>query len=291
MARIIGGIGTSHVPTIGVAFDRNKRDDPDWAPLFRQYEPLVAWLARHKPDVIVYFYNDHATTFFFDLYPTFALGVSAEFPVADEGLGPRKVPLIKGHPGLARHLAESLVNDEFDLTIFQELPLDHGCNSPLTMLFPQAVKENRWPMELVHFAVNVLQHPVPTPTRCYKLGKAVRRAIESYPEDLKVVVAGTGGLSHQMNGERAGYNDTDWDEQFLELIHRDPQQLTSMRLADYARLGGTEGAEEIMWLAMRGALSDNVKKLHSAYYLPMTTTMAVALFEEPGVSQPDKETA
>ena len=289
MARIIGGIGTSHVPTIGVAFDRNKRDDPDWAPLFRQYEPLVAWLSQHRPDVMVYFYNDHATTFFFDLYPTFALGVSAEFPTADEGLGPRKVPDITGHPGLARHLAECLVNDEFDLTIFQDLPLDHGCNSPMTMLWPQAVKDGKWPAALVPFAINVLQHPVPTPTRCYKLGKAVRRAIESYPEDLKVVVAGTGGLSHQMNGERAGYNDTDWDERFLDLIHREPRQLTGMTLAEYARLGGTEGAEEIMWLAMRGALSDKVKKLHSAYYLAMTTTMAVALFEEPGVSQTQEE--
>jgi gallate dioxygenase len=283
MARIIGGIGTSHVPTIGAAFDRGKHEDPDWKPLFQQYEPLTAWLAEKQPDVIVYFYNDHATTFFFDLYPTFALGVSAEFPVADEGLGPRKVPLIKGHPPLARHLAESLVNDEFDLTIFQDLPLDHGCNSPLTMLFPGAVKANRWPVSLVPFAINVLQHPVPTPMRCYKLGKAVRRAVESYPEDLKVVVAGTGGLSHQMNGERAGYNDTDWDAEFLELIHSDPAKLTSMRIADYARLGGTEGAEEIMWLAMRGALSDGVRKLHSSYYLPMTTTMAVALFEEPSL--------
>lgn len=281
MATIIGGIGTSHVPTIGLAFDRGKQNDPDWMPLFKQYQPLAAWLARHKPDVIVYFYNDHATTFFFDLYPTFALGVSAEFAVADEGLGPRRVPPIPGHPGLARHLADSLVNDEFDLTIFQELPLDHGCNSPLTMLFPGTGKENRWPVQLVPLAINVLQHPVPTPLRCYKLGQAVRRAVESYPGDLKVVVAGTGGLSHQLNGERAGYNDTDWDEQFLDLVHRDPAKLTAMRIADYARLGGTEGAEVVIWLAMRGALSDGVKKLHSGYYLPMTTTMAVALFEEP----------
>ena len=280
MARIIGGIGTSHVPTIGVAFDRQKQNDPDWSPLFKQYEPLVRWLALMKPDVVVYFYNDHATTFFFDHYPTFALGVSDEYPIADEGLGPRKVPPIRGHARFLRHLAECLVNDEFDISIFQDLPLDHGCNSPMTMLWPDSVKENRWPVAIVPIAINVLQHPLPTAMRCYKLGKAVRRAVESFPEDLKVVVAGTGGLSHQMNGERAGYNDTDWDERFLDLIHRDPETLTSMKLADYARLGGTEGAEEIMWLAMRGALTDGVKKLHSAYYLPMTTTMAVALFEE-----------
>jgi Catalytic LigB subunit of aromatic ring-opening dioxygenase len=281
MARIIGGIGTSHVPTIGMAFDRNKREDPDWKPLFENYRPLVAWLAQKKPDVVVYFYNDHANAFFFDHYPTFALGVSEEYPIADEGLGPRKVPPIRGHAPLARHMAVSLVNQEFDMSVFQELPLDHGCNSPMTMLWPDAVKQGAWPVAVVPIEVNVLQHPVPTPLRCYRLGQAVRRAVESYPEDLKVVVAGTGGLSHQMNGERAGFNNTDWDEEFLDLIHRDPAKLTAMKIADYARLGGTEGAEEIMWLAMRGALSDGVKKLHSAYYLPMTTTMGVALFEEP----------
>ncbi len=281
MARIIGGIGTSHVPTIGAAFDRDKREDPDWKPLFEQYRPLVDWLSEKKPDVVIYFYNDHATTFFFDHYPTFALGVSDWFPIADEGLGPRKVPPIRGHAPLARHLAASLVNQEFDISVFQGLPLDHGCNSPMTMLWPEAVKAGAWPVAMIPIEVNVLQHPVPTPMRCYKLGQAVRRAVASYPGDLKVVVAGTGGLSHQMNGERAGFNDTDWDEQFLQLIHSDPARLTAMTLADYARLGGTEGAEEIMWLAMRGALSENVKKLHTAWYLPMTTTMAVALFEEP----------
>jgi protocatechuate 4,5-dioxygenase beta chain len=281
MARIIGGIGTSHVPTIGMAFDRGKQEDPDWKPLFEQYKPVAAWLACEKPDVFVYFYNDHATTFFFDHYPTFALGVSDEYPVADEGLGPRKVPPIRGHAKLARHMAASLVNDEFDISVFQELALDHGVNSPMTMLFPQTVRDNAWPVAVVPIAINVLQHPVPTPLRCWKLGQAVRRAVLSYPEDLKVVVAGTGGLSHQMNGERAGFNNTDWDEEFLDLVHRDPAKLTAMTIADYARLGGTEGAEEIMWLAMRGALAEKVEKLHAAYYLAMTTTMAVELLEEP----------
>jgi aromatic ring-opening dioxygenase catalytic subunit (LigB family) len=173
------------------------------------------------------------------------------------------------------------VNDEFDISVFQELPIDHGCNSPLTMLWPDAVAAGAWPGALVPIEVNVLQHPVPTPLRCYKLGQAVRRAVLSYPEDLKVVIVGTGGLSHQMNGERAGFNNQDWDMQFLDLIERDPKKLTSMRLADFARLGGTEGAEVIMWLAMRGALAEGAKKIHQSYYLPMTTAMAVALFEEP----------
>ena len=278
MARIIGGIGTSHVPTIGMAFDRKKRDDPDWAPLFAGYDPAAKWLAERSPDVLVFFYNDHATSFFFDLYPTFAVGVSGEFPIADEGLGPRPLPPIKGHPGLARHLAESLVNDEFDIAVFQELPLDHGCNSPLTMLWPHSPD---WPGALVPIQVNVVQYPLPTALRCYKLGQALRRAVQSYPEDLKVVVVGTGGLSHQVHGERAGFNNTEWDMRFLDLIERDPRTLATMKHADLARLGGSEGVEVIMWLAMRGALSEAARKVHQSYYLPMTTAMAVAVFEEP----------
>ena len=282
MAQIIGGIGTSHVPTIAMAYDRGKRNDPDWSPLFKGYEPVARWLAERRPDVLVFFYNDHATTFFFDHYPTFALGVGAEYRIADEGLGPRAVPPLKGHPGLARHMAESLVNDEFDISVFQDLPIDHGCHSPLTMFWPPSPD---WPGKIVPIEMNVLQHPLPTPQRCYKLGQAVRRAVESYPDDLKVVVVGTGGLSHQLNGERAGFNNEAWDRKFLDLIDRDPARLTKMTHADYIRLGGTEGAEEVMWLAMRGALSGRAKKIHQNYYLPMTATMAVALFEEPAGKQ------
>jgi len=228
--------------------------------------------------VLVFFYNDHASTFFFDHYPTFALGVSETFPIADEGLGPRAIPPLKGHPQLARHMAESLVNDEFDISVWQDLPIDHGVHSPLTMFWPPSPD---WPGRIVPIEINVLQHPIPTPMRCWKLGQAVRRALLSYPGDLDVVVVGTGGLSHQMNGERAGFNNEKWDRKFLELIARDPKKLTAMRHVDYMRLGGTEGAEEIMWLAMRGALSPQARKVHENYYLPMTTAMAVAVFEEP----------
>jgi len=278
MARIIGGIGTSHVPTIAMAYDRGKREDPDWAPLFKGYERVTEWLEARRPDVLVFFYNDHATTFFFDHYPTFALGVSDEYPIADEGMGPRKVPPLKGHAPLARHMADSLVNDEFDISVWQDLPIDHGCHSPLTMFWPP---NPDWPGKIVPVEMNVLQHPIPTPMRCYKLGQAVRRAVESYPEDLKVVVVGTGGLSHQLNGKRAGFNNPEWDERFLDLIDRNPGELTRMKHADFIRLGGTEGAECVMWLAMRGALSDRARKIHQNSYLPMTTTMAVVLFEEP----------
>jgi hypothetical protein len=277
MARIIGGIGSSHVPTIGVAYDRGKRDDPTWKPLFDGFAPVARWLAERQPDVLLFFYNDHATSFFFDLYPTFALGVSASFPVPDEGAGPRPLPPIRGHPELAIHVAESLVNDEFDIAVFQERPLDHGCNAPLSMLWPH---EPDWPGAVVPIAINVLQYPLPTAMRCFKLGQAVRRAVLSYPGDLDVVVVGTGGLSHQIHGERTGFNNTQWDMRFLDLIERDPQAIARMRHVDLVRLGGAESVEVIMWLAMRGALPDRVRKAHQSYYLPLTTAMTVALFEE-----------
>jgi len=259
MARVIGGIGTSHVPTIGLAYDKGKQEHPAWKPLFDGYKPVAAWLAEHKPDVLLMVYNDHASTFFFDLYPTFGIGVSASFPIADEGAGPRPLPALKGHPELAAHLTEQLVNDEFDMTVFQEKPVDHGCLSPLPLMWPP---QPDWPGCVIPIVVNVLQYPLPTAARCYKLGAALRRAIESFPEDLKVVVVGTGGLSHQVHGERTGFNNTDWDMQFIELIERDPAQLARLRHVDYVRLGGAEGAEVIMWLVMRGALSERVTKLH-----------------------------
>ncbi|GLU34162.1 gallate dioxygenase [Trinickia caryophylli] len=276
MARIIGGIGTSHVPAIGLAYDRGRQTDPAWVPLFEGYEPVAQWLAHAKPDVLLMFYNDHANSFFFDCYPTFALGVSPTHEFADEGAGPRPLPPIAGHTELAAHLAECLVNDEFDLTVFQEKPLDHGCNSPLPLLWPH---DHGWPGALVPFEINVLQYPLPTAARCFKLGQALRRAIASFPEDLKVVVVGTGGLSHQVHGERSGFNDEQWDTTFLELIANDPETLARMTHADYVRRGGAEGVEVIMWLAMRGALGARVREVHRNYYLATSTAMAVTVYE------------
>jgi protocatechuate 4,5-dioxygenase beta chain len=276
MARIIGGIGTSHVPTIAMAFDKGKQQDPDWKPLFQGYERVARWLEEKKPDVLFFCFNDHATTFFFDHYPTFALGVSEEYPIADEGLGARKIPPLRGHAALSRHIARALLDDEFDLAIFQDQALDHGLHSPLTMMWPS---KPAWPGRVVPLLVNVIQAPLPKPMRCFKLGKALRKAIESFPEDLRVAMVGTGGLSHQMIGDRAGYNNEKWDLEFLELIDRDPERLAQMSIEDFMRLGGNEGAEVIMWLIMRGALSPSARKIHQNYYLPMTTAMAVALFE------------
>ncbi|MDQ6621246.1 MAG: gallate dioxygenase [Pseudomonadota bacterium] len=277
MATIIGGIGSSHVPTIAVTYDKGRQNEPAWAPLFEGYTPVARWLAEQKPDVLVFFYNDHANSIFFDFYPTFALGISPTFELADEGAGQRALPAIRGHSDLAIHLAESLVNDEFDMTIFQERPLDHGLHSPLPLLMRP---EPEWPAAVVPIEINVLQYPLPTALRCYKLGQAVRRAVESFPQDLRVVIVGTGGLSHQIHGERTGFNNTEWDMRFLDLLEHDPAQLTALKHVDYVRLGGAEGAEVIMWLAMRGALSDNIRKLHQNYYLATTTAMTVVLFED-----------
>jgi gallate dioxygenase len=288
MARIVGGIATSHTPTIGFALDTNKQKDPVWAPIFEGYEPVKQWLKEKDPDVLFYIYNDHGTSFFFDHYSHFALGIGDQYPVADEGGGPRNLPPVKGHPQLAQHIATGLVADEFDLSYFQAKGLDHGCFSPLSLLWPH---EPEWPAAIVPLQVGVLQFPIPSARRCFKLGKALRRAIESYPEDIKVAIVGTGGLSHQVHGERAGFNDTEWDKEFLDLLENDPEKLTEMTIAEYARRGGVEGAEVIMWLIMRGALAPKVKKLHEAYYLPSMTPIATLIYEDVVEAPPAEDNA
>lgn len=276
MARIIGAVAASHTPTIGFAYDRQKQNDPVWKPIFEGFKPVQQWLAEQKPDVLLVIYNDHVTSFFFDHYSAFALGIGESYAVADEGGGARDLPPVKGHAGLSHHIGASLVADEFDMSFFQGKPLDHGCFSPLSMMWPH---EPQWPGAIVPLQVGVLQFPIPSAARCYKLGQALRKAIESYPEDLRVALVATGGLSHQVHGERAGFNNTAWDERFLDMIEKDPVALSRMTLADYARLGGMEGAEVIMWLIMRGALSANIKCLHRAYYLPSMTGIATAIYE------------
>jgi gallate dioxygenase len=288
MATIVGGIATSHTPTIGFALDANKQLDPVWAPIFAGYEPVRQWLADKQPDVLFYIYNDHVTSFFFDHYSQFALGVGERYWPADEGGGPRKLPPIEGHPGLARHVATGLVADEFDLAYFQAKGLDHGCFSPLSLLWPH---ERDWPGAIVPLQVGVLQFPIPSARRCFKLGRALRKAIESYPEDLKVAIVGTGGLSHQIHGERAGFNNTAWDLEFLDLLEKDPEKLTHLTIADYAERGGCEGSEVIMWLVMRGALSVKVKKLHQAYYLPSMTPIATVIYENASDETSDESVA
>ena len=284
MAQIIGAIAASHTPTIGFAVDANKQQDPVWAPIFEGFEPVQQWIKQRKPDVLFMIYNDHVTSFFFDHYSAFALGVGEKYEVADEGGGARDLPAIGGHSALARHIGQSLMSEEFDMSFFQDKALDHGCFSPLSVMCDKT--EQGWPLQIVPLQVGVLQFPVPSGRRCYKLGQALRRAIESYPEDLKVAIVATGGLSHQVHGERAGFNNQPWDQEFLQLIEKDPEYLVSLTQAELAELGGMEGAEVIMWLIMRGALSANVRKVHQSYYLPSMTGIAVAIYENEAQQQP-----
>jgi gallate dioxygenase len=283
LATIVGGIATSHTPSIAFAVDKKKGGDPIWAPIFEGFAPVRAWLAEKAPDVLFYIYNDHVTSFFFDHYSNFALGFSANWPVADEGGGPRALPAIKGHPALAEHIARGLVADQFDLSYFQAKGLDHGVFSPLSMLMPH---EKSWPTALVPLQVGVLQFPIPTAKRCFALGRSLRKAIQSFPGNLKVAIVGSGGLSHQVSGERAGFNNTAWDMEFLELLEKNPEKLTEMPIADYAKLGGIEGAEVIMWLIMRGALTARVRKVHQSYCLPSMTATATVIYEDlPGQNE------
>jgi len=277
VARIIGGIAASHTPTIGFAYDEHKQDDASWAPIFDAFEPVGAWLKEQAPDAIVYIFNDHMTSFFFDHYSAFTLGIGEEYAPADEGGGPRDLPPVPGNPKLAQHIGASLVTDEFDMSFFQDKPLDHGFFSPMSVLLER--EDGHWPTTIVPLQVGVLQFPIPSAARCYKLGTALRRAIESYPEDIRVAVVATGGLSHQVHGERAGFNNPDWDEVFLDAITNDPRSLTELTHAEYAALGGLEGSEVIMWLIMRGALSDNVRRVHSSFYLPSMTGISTLLLE------------
>jgi protocatechuate 4,5-dioxygenase beta chain len=274
MATVIGGIGTSHAPTIGVAWDRGQQQDPVWAPLFSGYVPARAWLDEVRPDLFVVVYNDHVNQFFFDAYPTFALGVGATHGQADEGWGKRPLPDLPGDPDFAWHLARSLVEDEFDPTICQEMKLDHGVLSFLPLL-----TDTDWKVPVVPLAVNVIQHPIPTARRLYRLGGALGRAIASYPKDKRIVVFGTGGLTHQLHGTKYGTKNIDWDNEFMDRLENDAPALSELSIKDYMERGGTEGVEMIMWLAMRGALGKTVRRVHRNYTAPFTTGYGLLVLE------------
>ena len=269
MARITAGVATSHVPAIGAALDNGKSGDDYWKPLCAGYEFSKEWIAREKPDVIILVYNDHASAFSLELIPTFAIGCADSFNPADEGWGPRPVPVVEGHPGLAWHLAESLILDEFDMTIVNRMDVDHGLTVPLSLMFgqPQA-----WPCKIIPLAVNVVQYPPPTGNRCFNLGKAIARAVASYPEDLKVMVFGTGGMSHQLQGPRAGLINKEFDNAFMDRLIADPKGQSAVPHLDYVREAGSEGIELVMWLIMRGALSDEVTVRHRFYHVPASNT-------------------
>ena len=278
MARITASVYTSHVPAIGAALDLGKDQEPYWQPLFKGYEYSKQWMKDNKPDVIFLVYNDHATAFSLDMIPTFAIGTAASYQPADEGWGPRPVPTVMGHPALASHIAQSVIQDDFDLTIVNKMDVDHGLTVPLSLMCGQLpASDFNWPCPVIPFAVNVVQYPVPSGQRCFNLGKAIRKAVESFDEDLNVHIWGTGGMSHQLQGPRAGLINLDWDKQFIERMVNDPADLAQMPHIDYVREAGSEGIELVMWLIARGAMADvngGAKPIekHRFHHVPASNT-------------------
>jgi protocatechuate 4,5-dioxygenase, beta chain len=270
MARITASVYTSHVPAIGAALDLGKTGEAYWQPLFKGYDYSKQWLKDNQPDVIFLVYNDHATAFSLEMIPTFAIGTAAEYTPADEGWGPRPVPKVIGHPELASHIAQSVIQDDFDLTIVNRMDVDHGLTVPLSLMCGQPAA---WPCPVIPFAVNVVQYPVPSGQRCFNLGRAIRKAVQSYDRDLKVQIWGTGGMSHQLQGARAGLINKDWDNRFLDRLIEDPAGLAKVSHIEYVREAGSEGIELVMWLIARGAMSDNPPKvLHRFYHVPASNT-------------------
>lgn len=269
MAYISSGVACSHVPALGVASDSGISGDDYYSPIFKGFEFSKEWMAKEKPDVIFLVYNDHCTAFDARVIPTFALGCAGEYTPADEGWGPRPVPVVKGHRKLSAHIAQSLILDSFDMTIMNEMEVDHGLTVPLTMMFGQP---DEWPCPVIPLAVNVVQYPVPLGSRCYALGKSIRTAIESYPDDLKVCVFGTGGMSHQLQHQRAGLINAEWDERFMNLLVNDPEKGANLEHIEYLREAGSEGIELVMWHVMRGALNENVEEVHRFYHVPASNT-------------------
>ena len=269
MARITAGIATSHVPAIGAAIDLGKTGDEYWAPVFAGYAWVREWIKDNTPDVVILCYNDHASAMMLDIVPTFALGFAEEYEPADEGWGARPVPTVIGDPDLAGHLAEQLVIDDFDLTIMNAMDVDHGLTVPLSLVFGQV---EEWPCRVIPLAVNVTQFPTPSADRCWQLGAAIRDAVEAYPQDLEVQVWGTGGMSHQLQGERAGLINPVFDNAFLDQLAADPAALRKITRLEFLREAGTEGIELIMWLIMRAALGAKVEELHRFYHVPASNT-------------------
>jgi protocatechuate 4,5-dioxygenase beta chain len=267
------------VPAIGAALDNGRAAEPYWKPLFAGYDFSKQWIARQKPDVAVLVYNDHASAFSLDIVPTFAIGCAASFQPADEGWGPRPVPVVEGHPELASHIAQSVIQQDFDLTIINRMDVDHGLTVPMSLMFGQP---ERWPVRVIPLAVNVVLFPPPSGGRCFELGKAIRRAVESFDEDLNVQVWGTGGMSHQLQGPRAGLINKEWDNRWLDRLIDDPEELAKMPHIEYLREAGSEGVELVMWLIMRGALDAKVRAVHRFYHVPASNTAVGHIILENG---------
>jgi len=271
MAKITAGVATSHIPLIGVGVDQGKQDDPYFKPIFAGYDWTKDWIMKpeNKPDVVIMIYNDHASAFDQKIIPTFAIGCADEFLPADEGWGRRPVPTVKNHADFAWHIAENLILDDFDMTIINEMDVDHGLTVPLSAVFGQP---EEWPVKVIPIAVNVVTYPIPSGERCWKLGEAIARAVENFPEDLNVQIWGTGGMSHQLQGPRAGLINAEWDQKFLDDMTANPEHLPLIPHIEYLRETGSEGIEMVMWLVMRGALKGQVRELHRHYHVPASNT-------------------
>ena len=269
MARIVAGVGCSHVPAIGAAMDQGKTQDPYWKKMFDGFERSRQIMAEIKPDLVIEVYNDHGSAFSLQYIPTFSLGVAAEFQPADEGWGPRKVPVVKGDPDFAWFLVESLILSDFDMTIINDMQVDHGLTVPLSLMFGQV---NEWPCPVIPLPVNVVTYPPPTGKRCFALGRAIRKAVADYKKDLRIVIFGTGGMSHQIHGERCGLINSAWDKKFLDRLTADPEGLATVPHLEYVREAGAEGIELVMWLIMRGALDDEVEEAYRVYHVPASNT-------------------
>jgi protocatechuate 4,5-dioxygenase beta chain len=278
MARITASVYTSHVPAIGAALDLGKAHEPYWQKVFAGYEYSKCWLREHRPDVIFLVFNDHATAFSLEMIPTFAIGTAASYAPADEGWGPRPVPVVQGHPELASHIAQSVIQEDFDLTIVNRMDVDHGLTVPLSLMCgAQDPSTGAWPCPVIPFAVNVVQYPVPSGRRCFALGQAIRRAVESFGAPLNVQIWGTGGMSHQLQGPRAGLINREWDNRFLDRLIDDPAGLAQLPHIDYVREAGSEGIELVMWLIARGAMADvaggpKPRVAHRFYHVPASNT-------------------
>ncbi|MCB2066244.1 MAG: protocatechuate 3,4-dioxygenase [Erythrobacter sp.] len=277
MSEVIGGVFTSHVPAIGSAIARGLQQDPYWKPFFDGFDPVHEFLHREKPDVAVVFYNDHGLNFFLDKMPTFAIGAATEYRHEDEGWGisfPRPYP---GHQALSWHIIEEVVKSDFDPVTCQAMTVDHAVAVPFELAWPGA---EEFPVKLIPIAINTVQHPLPSARRCYNLGKAVGRALESWQGDEKIVVLGTGGLSHQLEGGRAGHINSDYDRFCLRNLARDPEALLQHDVLDIVELAGSQGVEILNWIAARGALHGSVRELASNYHVPISNTAAATVLLE-----------
>jgi protocatechuate 4,5-dioxygenase beta chain len=270
MARILGTLTTSHVPAIGRAIAKNLQDEPYWKPFFQGWPAVHQWLTAHKPDVAVVFYNDHGLNFFLDKLPTFAIGAAPQYSNADEGWGIPQVPPFPGDVDLSWHLIESLVAEDFDLTTCQEMLVDHAVTNPMQLMYP----DQHWGLRIVPIAINTGQFPLPSARRCHALGEAVGRAIRSWDSDSKVMILGTGGLSHQLDGERAGFINRDFDLAFMDSLVHDPRWATQFNTHQLVEKAGTQGVELLMWLAARAALGGAATEVHRSYHIPISNTAA-----------------